>query len=194
MLKQPLLLLACLLFFAGNALAAGSAVELNLNNESAQARFETIINQDDFGTSKLNFRGLYNDDNNLNLWLASGGLSFLGTPEQVPGLELGLIVEGSLSDSDVNDTDFAALGVGATASYLPPVLDGFGFSGRIIYSPKIFTFREAEGMTEFSLRASYNITPKIDVHLEYQKIEVDYDRFGDTDIDDDVRIGFKAHF
>lgn len=194
MIKQLLILFSCLLILSGNAMADGSSFELNLNDESAQGRFEMPINQDYYGTSKLNFRGLYNDEDEQSLWLSSVGMSFLGTPEQVPGLELGVIVEASLSDSDTSDTEFGALGIGVRASYLPPALSGFGFSSRLVYAPEIFTFREAEGFNEFSIRASYNITPKIDVHVEYQKIEVEYDDFGDVDIDDNVRLGFKAYF
>lgn len=194
MVKQFLSVVFCLLLMGGSALAAGNGIELNFNDESAQARLGMIINQDDYGTSMLDFRGLYNDEDDLSQWLGSVAFHFLGTPGGVPGLDLGVIVDVKTGESDVSDTEFGALGIGGLVNYFPPVLRGFGASGRAIYSPQIFSFLEAEKVSEFSIRAGYKITPKIGVHVEYQKVEVEFDRWGDSDIDDELRIGFEARF
>lgn len=194
MVKQLLAGVACLLLMGGSALAAGNGIELNFNDESAQARLGMVIMQDDNGTSMLDFRGLYNDDDDHSQWLTSAAFQFLGTPRDIPGLELGAVVDVKIGDSDVSDTDFGALGIGGLVSYFPPTFNGFGVSGRVIYSPGIFSFLEAEEVIESSVRAGYKITPKLGVHVEYQNVQVDFDRWGDSDIDDELRIGFEARF
>jgi len=194
-MKHLLILAACLLTLSGNVWAAANSLELNFNDDSAQARLGMIINQDAYGTSLFDFRGMFNDENELNGWMVSAGLDFIGEPGNVPGLELGIVADLKVGESDVEDSDFGAAGVGGLVRYFPPALGGFGFAGRLVYSPKIFTMLEAERLTEFSGRVGYVITPKIGVHVEYQKIEVEYDNIlGEVDVDDEVRVGFEARF
>jgi len=194
MIKHLTLAIAALLVLSGSALAAANSLELNFNDESAQARFGLILSQDAYGSALLDLRGLYNDEKDRNFWLVSGGFDFIGEPGTVPGLELGIAADVKVGDSDVADSDFGAVGVGALARYYPPALGGFGVGARLLYSPEIFTFLEAERVTEFSTRVGYVITPRIGVHVEYQKVRVEFDRGGHVDIDDDVRVGFEARF
>mgnify|MGYP001156644377 CR=1 FL=1 len=194
-MKQLLTVVTCLLAMSGSAWAAANSLELNFNDDSAQARLGMIINQDAYGTSLFDIRGLFNDEDELNGWMTSFGFDFIGEPGNVPGLELGIVADVRVGESDRDDSDFGAVGIGGLARYFPPALGGFGFAGRIIYSPKIFSFLEAERMAEYSIRAGYVITPKIGVHVEYQNVEVEYDNIlGDVDVDDEVRIGFEARF
>lgn len=193
-MKHLLAIVACLLVLSGSAWAAANSLELNFNDDSAQARLGVIINQDAYGSSLLDFRGVFNDDKNANAWMASGGFDFIGEPGNAPGLELGIVTDVKVGDSDGPDTDFGAVGVGGLVRYFPPALGGFGVGGRVVYSPKIFTFLEAERLLEFSTRVGYVITPKIGVHVEFQKVEVDFDRWGKHDLDEEVRVGFEARF
>ena len=147
MLKRSLASVACLLLMCTSALAAANSVELNFNDDSAQGRFSAVINQEAYGPWLLDFRGMFNDDDELNAWLASAGFNFVGEPGNVAGLELGIIADVKIGDSDVRNSDFGAVGVGALARYYPPALSGFGVGSRIVYSPKIFTFLEAERIT-----------------------------------------------
>jgi len=199
-MKHLLAVVACLFMLSGSAWAAANSLELNFNDNSAQARVGMIINQDAYGTSLVDLRGLYNDEDVQDGWMISGGFDFIGEPGNVPGLELGIVADVKVGDSDKTDIyntdrDFGAVGVGALARYFPPALGGFGFAGRAVYSPKIFSFLEANRLTEFSARVGYVITPKIGVHVEYQNVEVEFDNIlGDVDIDDEIRVGFEARF
>jgi len=193
-MKTILMMAMLLLITSGSAFGAANTLELNFNDDSAQARLGMIINQDAYGTSLFEVRGLYNDEDDRDLWMTSGGLAFVGEPGNAPGLELGILADVKVGDAEINDADFGAAGVGVLVRYYPPALGGFGVGCRVLYSPEIFSFLEAEGMTEFSARVGYVITPKIGVHVEYQKIEVDFERYGDQDVDDEVRFGFEARF
>ena len=193
-MKHLVAVVICLVLSGGSALAAANSLELNFNDDSAQARFGAIINQDAYGTSMFEVRGLYNDEDNRDLWMTSGGFAFVGEPGNAPGLELGILADVKVGDADAADADFGAVGIGGLVRFYPPALGGFGVGGRVLYSPKIFSFLESDGMLEFSTRVGYVITPKIGVHVEYQKIEVDFDRYGDQDVDDEVRFGFEARF
>ncbi len=193
MIKHLLAAVACLLL-CGNAFAAANGIELNFNDDSVQGRYLGIINQDAYGTSMLDARLLYNDEDDIERWLASLGLDFVGEPGNIAGLELGIAVDGKLGDTDVQDTEIGAIGVGALVRYYPPALGGFGFGGRLIYSPEIFCFMETERVTEFSARLGYAVTPKIGLHVEYQKVRVEYELYGKADFDEEVRFGFEARF
>lgn len=193
-MKNLLVVVACWLMMVGSAHAEAKSLSLNFNDDSAQARFNMIIKEDVNGTSLLDFRGLYNDEDDLSSWLTSAGVNFVGTLDNAPGLELGVIADLKAGDSDRSDTEFGAVGVGGLVNYFPPELGGFGVGSRFVYSPKIFTFLEAENISEFSARVSYNIAPNIGVHIEYQKVRVDFDTFGKRDIDEELRIGFEARF
>jgi hypothetical protein len=194
MIKKLLVTVTCLILLSGSALAVDNSIELTFNDDSAQARLNTIINQDAYGTSLLDFRGLYNDDDDQSAWMASAGFNFVGEPGTVPGLELGIVADVKTGDTDRQNSDFGAVGLGGLVRYYPPALGGFGFGGRVVYSPKIFTFLEAERLFEISTRAGFMITPKIGVHVEFQKVNVEFEGGGDYDLDEDLRIGFNARF
>lgn len=193
-MKNFLVVVACWLMMVGSAQAEAKSLSLNFNDDSAQARFGMMIKEDVYGTSLLDFRGLYNDEDDLSSWLTSAGVNFVGALDNAPGLELGVIADVKIGDSDRSDTDFGAVGIGGLVSYFPPELGGFGVGSRFVYSPKIFTFLEAENISEFSARVSYNIAPNIGVHVEFQKVRVDFDTWGERDIDEEFRLGFEARF
>ncbi len=181
-----------LFLVALSAPAVGAAtLDIGLNDFSAQAELGFPITEDDYGSSQTTARFLYNDDQDTVL--GSLGFDFMGQPGNVPGLEIGAAAQLAGGEADENE-DFVNLGIGVKLGYAPPVLGGFGLSGKIFYSPEIFSWLDSDRMVEWGVRAGYAVTPRVRLHLDYQNIRNDFDDHGNWTIDDAVRIGFEARF
>lgn len=171
--------------------AEASSVEIELNDNSVQAGFAMPLRQDQYGTSLLNARLLYN--NHKDTTLGSVGFDFVGEPGNVPGLDLGVgaqVYGGQTSNSQ----NILALGIGGRVTYTPPMLGGVGVSGKIFYAPHILSLIDVDRMLETGIRVSYAVTPKVKVYLGYQYIHADLDDGNNRAIDDSFRIGFEANF
>lgn len=192
MLKRVLLLTVASLCTA--AVTWGASLEVDLNDFSAQGRFVQPLVEDNYGTSELAFRLLYNDHKDLTL--GSAGFNFLGKPGNVPGLEVGVGIQvcGARSTDGPVDQDLVSVGLGLVGQFNPPVLQGVGFSTRVFYGPKILSFADSEGLFEGAAGLGYAITPKIRVFTEYQYIHARFEDFGSNSIDEGLRIGFQAKF
>mgnify|MGYP001076567053 CR=1 FL=1 len=188
-MKKVLIFMMLLSLVAVQAEAA--SMEIELNDNSVQAGFATPLRMDEYGTSLLNARLLYND--NKDTTLGSAGFDFLGQPGNVPGLDLGVgaqVYGGQAADSQ----NILSLGIGGQVSYAPPMLEGVGISGKFFYAPHILSLLDVDRMLETGLRVSYAITPKVKVYLGYQYIRADFDNGEDGAIDDSGRVGFAANF
>ncbi len=86
------------------------------------------------------------------------------------------------------------MAVGGQVNLAPPFWGGFGIYTRLFYSPKIFSFLDAERMLEWDARLGYAITPRVRVYAGYQHIRADFEDRGKRTIDEGVRVGFLAQF
>ncbi|BCR02963.1 hypothetical protein DESUT3_00320 [Desulfuromonas versatilis] len=191
MMTLKTLLFPLLLLALGASAAGAASLAIDFNDFSAQAELGLPITEDDYGSSQTSFRFLYNDDQDTAL--GSLGFDFMGQPGNVPGLEVGAAAQVAGGEAD-DSQDFLNLGVGVKLGYAPPVLGGFGLSGRIFYSPEIFSWLDSDRMVEWGTRASFAVTPKVRLHLDYQNVRNDFEDHGTWTIDDAVRLGFEARF
>ncbi len=186
---KKVIVLILLLGLAGPALAA--SIDIGFNDFSAQGEFTHPLVRDDYGTSQINARLLYNDDEETTL--GSVGFDFMGEPGNIPGLDLGLGAQLGGGQTDESQ-DFLTLGVGTRVGYAPPVWRGLGISGKLIYSPEIFSWLDAERMLETGVRVAYALTPKVRLHVGYQNIRSEFEQKDTWIIDEAVRVGFEARF
>jgi hypothetical protein len=190
--------LAAAVFLALPALPAvqaqASTFELSLNDDSVQARLAGTITQDQNGSSALTARALYNDKKRATL--GSAGVEFTGVLHQMPGFTIGFGAEvsgGRVKDRQGNQ-NLVALTPGAKLNFQSPGLPGLGFQARISYAPRILSFSDLERMFETGLRASYAITPGIEIFTEYQYLRGKFEDVGNKTIDEAIRLGFMARF
>lgn len=188
MLKIVLAALAAVLFFAGSCWSADFS--LVINDDSVQGVFGSAFNKNEFGESIVAGRLLYNDDKDT--LLGSVGAGVIGEPGNVDGLKAGAQVIGNFGSS--NNRDLLTFGLGVLVSYQPPQLQGLGTYGRLQYAPKLLSFLDSERMWEAAVGLSFMFTPKAIALLEYQNVEVDFEKTGKRTIDDSVRIGIKFFF
>lgn len=190
MKKTVLLVLTLGLVFSTTTVWAAS-VGVDFNDSSAQIRYAQPLTQDEYGTSLVNGRFLYNDNNDATV--GSVGVEFLGEPGNVPGLKLsvgGQVYGGRAAHSQ----DLLTLGVGGTVAYAPPQFGGVGVAADLFYSPRVFSLLDAKRLLEAGAKIQYTVTPKVDVYLGYQYLRADFDDTGHQNLDKALRVGFNAHF
>lgn len=186
------ILLLCFIVISTASPASADSVDVGFNDDSFQLIYEKGLSQDEYGTSLLNGRFLYNGDEETKL--GSIGLDFVGQPGNISGLDLGAGAKFYAGNSDP-DIDFMNLAIGLRGDYTLPHMRGVGLSARLNYAPKVFSFRDSERLLESRLRVTYAMLPKVRLYLGYQHIRLDVeDRSGHATIDDSVRIGFIGSF
>ncbi len=171
--------------------AGATSFDLAFNNESVQVALVQPLQVDELGSSQVGGRFLYNDDEETKL--GSLGLEFVGEPGNIPGLTFGIGAMGYGGSAD-QDQDLLTAAIGGSVQFAPPPLNGFVFGGRVYFAPKIFSGLDNEGLLETALQVGYKVTPKVRVYLGYQNIRADFEGHDTWTIDDDVRLGFEAHF
>ena len=129
------------------SMAAADSVDIGLSDNSFQIGYEHSINRDDYGSSMVNGRFLYDGDDETTL--GSIGLDFVGKPGNVSGLDLGVGTKLYVGTTDP-DTDFINLAVGLRGSYIFPQLQGLGVSGYFYYAPEVFSFQDSEGPVSYT--------------------------------------------
>ena len=188
-MRKQLAVLAILLLTAGSA--GATSLDLSFDNNAAQIAVNQPLVTDELGASRFGARFLYNGDEKTRL--GSAGFEFVGTPGNVPGLNLGVGVKG-YGGRTSRGQDLLNGAIGAVADYTPPLLGGVVFGAKLYVAPKIFSGLDSDGLLETSMWAGYRVTPKIEVYLGYQNIRSDFGRYGTWTIDEGLRLGFKATF
>jgi len=190
MMRQLVLTLMVLMLVATTAGAA--SLRLEFNDESAEAGFSAPLSDDTLGQVVLGGRYIYNEDEHTTR-LGTISLDFIGEPGNVPGLTIGAGFFGSYGETHrVFDT--LNVGLGAQLKYAPAELQGLGFSGHAALAPKVFSFRDSEGLYEWNARIFYSITPKVQIYGGYQLMRGRFENAPKQYFDRDFRAGIEAFF
>jgi hypothetical protein len=184
------LLTGLLFFFA--TMASADTIDIGFNNESFHLGYERPVVQDEFGVVSGNAGFLYNSDEKTTLGRV--GADFVGSPGQYPGTRLGMGVR-LYAGSTAKNTDFVNLALGLRASYAPPQFGGFGVVAAVYHAPKVFSFRDADNLTQTEIALTYALVPKVRLNLGYYNLRLKEDNRGsDWTIDEGLRIGFTGYF
>lgn len=185
------LITALIFMLLATSYAVAGDFGLDFNNDSAEGRLSFPLNEDDYGTTKINARYLYNSDFKTNLFSTSVG--FYGEPGNLPGLTLGAGFIGYIGKTE-RTYENLNVGLEGEAEYMPAALRGVGFGAKLGFAPKVFSFMDSEGLLEWSARVFYAVTPKVHVYLNYQRTEGDYKTANNVTLDNDLRFGIRAFF
>lgn len=179
------------LFLAAVAASASSTVladslDINLNNDSAQAIYAT-----NWRTAEFNTGLMYNKDHDD--WVASVGLLSSGEREtSQTRTEAGL--GGKIYAASVSNKDVVALGLGGQFRVFPnngPI----GFSGYAYYAPDIVTFVDGKKFWEFGARIEFEIVKKTaNIYLGYRKVRADLENDANVTVDSGANVGVKISF
>ena len=185
------IILAIVLLLLTTSLAMAGTFGLDFNDNSAEGRLSMPLNEDDYGTTMINGRYLYNGDEQTNL--GSVAIAFYGEPGNIPGLTLGAGFVGYIGKTH-RAYENLNVALGGEAEYMPEALRGVGFGAKLAIAPKVFSFVDSEGLIEWSARIFYAVTPKVHLYLNYQRIEGDYKSVNNVTLDSDLRFGIRAFF
>ena len=96
--------------------------------------------------------------------------------------------------ADADGADAGAIAVGGKIHYAPPALRGVGFGANAYYAPKVTSFSDAEGFTEYNLLVDYQLMPQALLYLGYREIRTDIENAGWVDVDDGGYLGVQFRF
>lgn len=86
---------------------------------------------------------------------------------------------------------FNALALGGKVRFSP--MPRVGLSGHLYFAPDITTFGDSNGLTDFMVRADYQVIPQAFAYIGYRSIDVKYPGTS-ASIDKDFHIGMKLLF
>lgn len=192
MRSSNLAILASGLFFCGLAFSGHSdaaSVDFNLSNNSAQARFATVIGGTTVGRTETSVGFLYNDDEK---YVVDFGLLVIDVAgSKTPGLEIG--VGPRLYYGDGDNGNAVAIGLGGQLRYKFPRLPRINFGLDGFYAPDIVSFADSSYLYEVGARVGYEILPTADVYFGYRRIHADFDKGAET-LDEAMMLGLKLAF
>lgn len=164
--------------------------EIALNGNAVDASGGNHFGSDPRGRLALGGRLLYDDDDDTKLGSVLAALASEATA--VEGLEFGVGAQGYFGTG--RDLDVSAIGLGVTASWAPPALDGVYFGARIFYAPGIFAWSDTDDLKDWGVKAGYRVTPKIEIFATFQRIDADFGALGRPPVHEGLLVGFGGRF
>ncbi len=189
-------LIAILTFSIAGAASARS-LDIDLSNDSIQARYVTFAGDTTgLGNSELDLGVLYSSSNAGNgddSLLGMLGLLVTGDAGSgSPGLSVG--VGFKLFGGSVDGNSLAALAVSGQLRYHPQSLGRLGLTGQLHYAPNIVTFIDADRFSSVTARVEYEVHPQAIVYLGYRKVWADLSQGPNVDLDNGGHIGLQILF
>ncbi len=184
-------ILSLLMLAASSLPAWAGSLSIDFNDRSTQIGYLQKLATPQYSDLVLKARYLYNEDTSTNLAGIAAGV--IGSPGSLAGVQFGIDVALN-GGRTIDEQDILALGLGFLVGYNPPALPGFGLDTRIVYSPEVFTFMDADDYFEWGVGASYSVLPNAKVRLVYQSVQVEIKNHGNRDLDETARIGISFEF
>lgn len=178
------------LLTAATGLAHAGWFELALDDETADLWLGAHLGRDPETQFALGGRFLYTDETDGQI--ASLVAGFASNPKAAKDSDIAFLVQ--VFGGEGENQDVGAVALGLSGNWAPENLKGVFFGGRLFYAPEIFTYSDTEGLIDWAIKAGYRFTPKMEVFLAYTKFEVDFENFGDVEVDKGLKFGFGARF
>lgn len=194
MLSSRVLALSLLLL---SPAAFADSLDVNLNNNAAQFKFNSSASDFIEGNSEIHGGVLYNDVNNL--FFDAGLIVRGGGEESSPGLSVGVGVKGvfgsihpTASPNTVNTV--SAIGVGGELVFALPTPSRVAVVGEYFASPKIMSFADSERFNQFGVRLEVEVSPQANVYVGYREIGFGIKGSGSVSLDKGTHFGVVVSF
>jgi hypothetical protein len=191
MMRTRYWLLTVLCSISMHAYAQNNA-ELYLSDESLQGQYATGADLIGLRAGELSAAVFINEEDDV---LAAVGLNFTGQP--VSSMSPWTFSAGPklyASTLDIFDDNFAALAVGATAGYVPPIQWPVQLTGQFYYAPKLFTAGDVKDLMDFIGRIELPFAERLTGFLGYRLLQADLEDGGDHELDDNFHLGVRFYF
>jgi hypothetical protein len=159
---------------AASFAATAGAVDVNLSNDTIEAKYDSAA-----GAADWTFGGLYNRDEKnyaFNVGLLAVGDIGAGNSRIEGG------VGGKVYTVHVPGSDVAALALGGQVRWFPGN-GSFALGGYAFYAPKVVTFIDGSSFYDTGLRAEVEVIRNSSVYLGYRWTKVDLDTGASTYVD-----------
>ncbi len=171
---------------AGMAVTAQAAtIDLNLSNESVRAEYDAPLPQTRL---HLSVGGMYHEEDGSDATLLHSGLH---TQEDTAQYSVGVGAKGYWLNAD--GVNGFAVGIGGQGSFSVPQLPLVRFGGHLYFAPKVTSFSDVDGLTDFAVRASYQALKDVDVYVGWRKVSTDING-NDGSLDKGLNLGFVMNF
>lgn len=191
-MRHKLLFFIALLTFSQMLYA--DTVNIQLSNESARFSYAAEVFGGEFGPTELDVGAYFNEHDDT---VVHGGLlvrnDSLDNPIRI-GIGLRAYYADAGNQPGQTQADVGVIAIGGEIKFTPDNFGGIGFGLNYFVSPSVLSFMDADGFTEFSLIADYNITEAATVYIGYRKMQVKLDTGGSFDIESSFIYGLMLRF
>jgi len=188
MLKRGIFVFVSLLF-SMSCLAQG--IDINVGQETAQVRYSTNAGGTNYGRSELTYGGLFNSENNINLFEI--GILVIDVPgTKAPRLEVG--IGPKLYYIDLDCCRAGAIGLGGTLRYKLGSNSRFYLSAKGFYAPSVVSFRQADSFYEAGVEFGFELLANAEIYVGQRDIKVGFPERADRTVDDNSYFGMRIRF
>jgi hypothetical protein len=178
------LIVFALLAAASFSAAAGS-VDVNLSNDTIEAKY-----YGNAGAADWTFGGLYNRDTKdraVNVGLLATGDSAFGNSRIEGGLG------GKVYSATVTGGDVLALALGGQLRWFPGN-GSFAFGGYAFYAPHVVTLLDGQRFYDVGVRAEVEVIRNSFVYVGYRQVQAELDNNVKLNVDKGGFVGMQIKF
>ena len=182
---MSLRLIAFALLAAASFSAAAGSVDLNLSNDTIEAKY-----YGNAGAADWTFGGLYNRDTKdraVNVGLLATGDSTFGNSRIEGGLG------GKLYSVTVGNADLVALALGGQLRWFPGN-GSFAFGGYAFYAPHVVTLMDGQRFYDIGVRAEVEVIRNSFVYVGYRQVQAELDNNVKLNVDKGGFVGLQIKF
>lgn len=183
------LIVFALLAAASFSAAAGS-VDVNLSNDTVEAKFYANA-----GAADWTFGGLYNRDTKdraLNVGLLATGDSAIGNSRIEGGLG-GKLYSVTLHHTMMGNADVVALALGGQVRWFPGN-GSFAIGTYAFYAPHVVTILDGQRFYDIGVRAEVEVIRNSSVYIGYRQVRAELDNQEKVDVDKGAFVGLQIKF
>ena len=166
-------------------------LEIALSSETANIEVRNESDVFGFSGSDLSAGLFFNEEDDFAL---TAGLLVDGTPAGNQPFTFGLGGKLYYTDLDQPDANASGLALGFGVKYHIPGTMPIAIGGDAYVVPDVTAFGDADGMLDLRIRAEIGVLPNAAAFVGYREFEVDLERGGDYELDDNAHVGISFQF
>ena len=173
------------LLAAASFSAAAGSVDINLSNDTIEAKF-----YGNAGAADWTFGGLYNRDSKdraLNVGLLATGDSAIGNSRFEGGLG------GKIYSVTVGSGDLVALALGGQVRWFPGS-GSFALATYVFYAPHVVTLVDGQRFFDAGVRAEVEVIRNSFVYVGYRQMQAELDNNVKLNVDKGGFVGLQIKF
>ena len=178
-------LIAFALLAAASFSAAAASVDVNLSNDTIEAKFYANA-----GAADWTFGGLYNRDTRdraLNVGLLATGDSAIGNSRIEGGLG------GKVYSVRVGSGNLVALALGGQLRWFPGN-GSFALGAYVFYAPHVVTVLDGQRFFDTGVRAEVEVIRNSFLYVGYRQMRAEFDNNVKQDVDKGGFVGLQIKF